>query len=151
MSEDGDVDDWSEWASADDVGVFKLITGTNDGAIITFYEDYVPSILASSQITYFYEEGKSYKLLDDLNAMSSIFPILGVIDNLVFKTKGDVMKVLNNDKSWVLGEGDAGDDFGLAITEITNNWPEYSSTRKNAKGKPTTQSTKPELKYHQQD
>jgi hypothetical protein len=134
VSEEGDIADWSPWASADDVGAFKLVTGTNDAAIIGFYENYVPTILAASQITYFYEEGQSYKLLDDLDAMSSVLPIIGVIDNWVFKTKGDVMSELNNNKPWILGEGDAGTDFALVLTEITTKWPEFATTRKTDKG-----------------
>jgi len=134
VDDDGDVADWGEWASSDDVGVFKFITGVNDMAIIEFYKDYVPTILAASQITYFYEDGESYTLLDDLNAMSSIFPVLGILDNLAFKTKGDVRAELNNNKPWVIGEGEAGADFALAVEEITANWPQFASTRKSESG-----------------
>ena len=134
VDKDGDVADWSPWASADDVGVFKFITGTNDAAIINFYKKYVPSILAASQVTYFYEDDESYELLTDLNMMSSQLPVLGTIDNWLFKTKSNVMDVLNNQKPWVIGEGKAGDNFALAVTEITNNWPQFASTRKTKDG-----------------
>ena len=66
--------------------------------------------------------------------MSSQVPILGTIENAWYgKTKRDVMKELNNNKPWVVGEGEAGSDFALAIEEITTNWPEFASFRKNDK------------------
>ena len=135
VEEDGDVADWSPWMSAGDVGAFKFITGTDDTAILNFYKNYVPSILASSQITYFYEDGQSYELLDDLDMMSSQLPIIGTIENIWWgKTKATVMKVLNNTKPWVIGEGKAGTNFALAVSEITTNWPSFVGTRQTTAG-----------------
>ena len=136
VKEDKSIADWTEGLNLDNVGALKFITGTDDTGILNVYKNYIPTILAASQVAYFYEDGEAYELLDDLDMMSSQVPILGTIENAWYgKTKGDVMKILNNTKPWVIGEGEAGSDFALAIEEITANWPEFASFRKTDSGK----------------
>ena len=123
--EGAEIDDWLD-IGINDAGFMKFFTGTADNAIVNFYEYYVPSILASSQITYFYErEGTKGNLLSDLDYMSSNMPFfIGTIINVLRTTKKDVLAELNKSTiPWIIGAGSAGDNFAMAVEEITSNWP----------------------------
>ena len=113
-----------------DVGALKLFTGVDDSSIIAVIKK-IPSILAMSQVTYFYNRLGDEKLMDNLSLMNAkVIPGVSTLLNWVFTTRQDVFDVVA-DKEWLIGSEAADDDLLDVTNALVEFWPQYATKRYN--------------------
>jgi|21_taG_2_1085346.scaffolds.fasta_scaffold00203_6 hypothetical protein len=123
------IDDMS-YDNVPDVGALKLFTGVADNSIIAVIKK-VPSVLAMSQVTYFYNRLGDEKLMDNLSLMNAkVLPGVSTLLNWVFTTRQDVFDVVA-DKEWLIGSEAADDDLLDVTDALVEFWPQYAPKRYN--------------------
>ena len=125
-----DVVDAMSYDNVPDVGWFKYFTGVPDNQIIGVIKQ-IPTVLAMSQVTYFYNKLGDETLMSNLGLMNAkLIPGLSTIVNLIDGTKQDVFDEVSG-KEWLVGSEAAGDDMLDAADALTEFWPEYATARYN--------------------
>ena len=120
----------------------KWITGVDDWSIEAVI-DAAPTVLAMSQIVFFYNKIGKTKFIDDLGLMNKKIPLIGLLINLVTTDKGDALDWIG-EKSWVVGSDSDDDSLDKAAKMLTDFWPEYAETRENERGQTVYGRYKPE-------
>ena len=110
----------------------KTVSGVDDDNI-TDVVKMVPTVLAMSQVTWFYNQIDDGKLMKDLDLMVNILPYIGNAWNKYGKTKQDVFDLVEK-KEWLIGSEAAGDDLADVITQLKAFWPIYPLQLKNEAG-----------------
>jgi hypothetical protein len=128
-----DVVDAMSYDNVPDVGWFKYFTGVPDNQIINVIKQ-IPTVLAMSQVTYFYNKLGDETLMSNLGLMNAkLIPGLSTLLNLTDGTKQDVFNVVA-DKEWLVGSQAADDDMIDVADRLTQFWPEYATARYNETG-----------------
>lgn len=113
-------EEWFTW----EAGKFiKTVTGVDDDNITDVIK-MVPTVLAMSQVTWFYNHIDDGKLMRDLGLMVNILPYIGNAWNKYGKTKQDVFDLVE-EKEWLIGSRAAGDDLADVVKQLKAFWPIY--------------------------
>ena len=120
----------------------KWITGVDDWSIEAVI-DAAPTVLAMSQIVFFYNKIGKTKFIDDLGLMNKKIPLIGLLINLVTTDKGDALDWIG-EKPWLVGSDSDDDSIDKSVTMLTDFWPEYAEERYNERGETVYGRYKPE-------
>ena len=113
------TDDLLTW----EANKFFKMSGVDDENIIAVIK-MVPTVLAMSQVTWYYNHIDDGVLMTDLNLMHNPLPYLGMAWNEYGTTKKDVFDTVEK-KEWIIGSRAAGDDLIDVVEALKDFWPQY--------------------------
>ena len=113
-------------------------TGVSDSGIQSIYKDLIPTILASSQVTYYYDDvinQEAGKLNSDLGKLEPILHAIPVpiLTRLFTDGKKEIMTILDN-KRWMKSVAKEEHDLGEIVKVALAEWPTFPETLKTEDG-----------------
>ena len=111
-----------------DIGVMTYLTGVSDSGIQSIYTNLIPTVLASSQVTYQYEKitGKKGSLLKDLMRVEPIFFVIPIpLISRTFTEGIDEIFAIIDGKQWMNSVTDSEASLPNILESAIENWPTF--------------------------
>ena len=126
---------FSDWVEAGgqtddgwDIGALTYLTGVSDSGIQGIYTDLIPTVLAASQVTYFYEEmeGKKGSLLTHLMKVEPIFFVIPIplISRTFTEGVAEIFQILD-DKQWMTSITKSEMSLSNILQTAVVKWPTF--------------------------
>ena len=119
-------------------GAITYLTGVSDDKVQEIYNELIPTILASSQVTYMYDnkiKKKEGALSTDLEKLDPIFHVVPIplLHFIVSDGKKDVLEILDK-KRWIKSVGPGENNLAGIIENSWKEWPQFPDSLCSKKG-----------------
>ena len=119
-------------------GAITYLTGVSDNKVQEIYNELIPTILASSQVTYMYDnkiKKKEGALSTDLEKLDPIFHVVPIplLHFMVSDGKKDVLEILDK-KRWIKSVGPGENNLAGIIENSWKEWPQFPDSLCSKKG-----------------
>ena len=119
-------------------GAITYLTGVNDDRVQEIYTELIPTILASSQVTYMYDnkiKKKEGALSTDLEKLDPVFHVVPIplLHFMVSDGKKDVLEILDK-KRWIKSVGPGENSLAGVIENSWKEWPRFPDSLCSKKG-----------------
>jgi len=110
-------------------GAITYLTGVSDDKVQEIYNELIPTILASSQVTYMYDntiKKKEGALSRDLEKLDPIFHVVPIplLHYIVSDGKKDILDILDK-KRWIKSVGPGENSLATILTNSWKEWPQF--------------------------